>query len=48
MLVVFNVDPSVTNNDIHQIFSDYGEIKEVCYALTLTTDYSIITRTIMS
>jgi len=29
MLVVFNVDPSVTNNDIHQIFSDYGEIKEI-------------------
>ncbi|KAL5668302.1 hypothetical protein ACJX0J_020523, partial [Zea mays] len=29
MLVVFNVDPSVTNNDIHKIFSDYGEIKEI-------------------
>jgi RNA recognition motif-containing protein len=29
MLVVFNVDPSVTIDDIHQIFSDYGEIKEI-------------------
>ncbi|KAJ1279312.1 hypothetical protein BS78_04G145600 [Paspalum vaginatum] len=29
MLVVFNVDPSVTNDEIHQIFSDYGEIKEI-------------------
>ncbi|CAN6244466.1 unnamed protein product [Urochloa humidicola] len=29
MLVVFNVDPSVTNDDIHQIFSDYGDIKEI-------------------
>ncbi|RCV06570.1 hypothetical protein SETIT_1G173300v2 [Setaria italica] len=29
MLVVFNVDPSLTNDDIHQIFSDYGEIKEI-------------------
>lgn len=29
MLVVFNVDPSVTNDDIHQIFSDYGEIKAI-------------------
>ncbi|AQK71274.1 Protein MEI2-like 1 [Zea mays] len=29
MLVVFNVDPSITNNDIHQIFSEYGDIKEI-------------------
>ncbi|KAF8693244.1 hypothetical protein HU200_038626 [Digitaria exilis] len=29
MLVVFNVDPSVTNDDIRQIFCDYGEIKEI-------------------
>ncbi|TVT99860.1 hypothetical protein EJB05_54747 [Eragrostis curvula] len=29
MLVVFNVDPTVTNDDLHQIFRDYGEIKEI-------------------
>ncbi|PWZ53857.1 Protein MEI2-like 4 [Zea mays] len=27
MLVIFNVDPSITNNDIHQIFSEYGHHK---------------------
>lgn len=40
---MFNVDPSVTNDDIRQIFCDYGEIKEVCYTLTLTYSYSIMT-----
>ncbi|ONM27644.1 Protein MEI2-like 1 [Zea mays] len=29
MLAIFNVDPSITNNDIHQIFSEYGDIKEI-------------------
>ncbi|XP_062223230.1 protein MEI2-like 4 isoform X2 [Phragmites australis] len=29
MLVVFNVDQSVTNDDLHRIFNDYGEIKEI-------------------
>ncbi|XP_062219161.1 protein MEI2-like 4 isoform X2 [Phragmites australis] len=29
MLVVFNVDPCITNDDLHQIFNDYGEIKEI-------------------
>uniref|UniRef100_A0A804U6H5 RRM domain-containing protein n=1 Tax=Zea mays TaxID=4577 RepID=A0A804U6H5_MAIZE len=28
MLAIFNVHPSITNNDIHQIFSEYGDIKE--------------------
>lgn len=28
-LVVFNLDSSVTNDDLHQIFCVYGEIKEV-------------------
>ncbi|PWZ20771.1 Protein MEI2-like 4 [Zea mays] len=29
MLAIFNVHPSITNNDIHQIFSEYGDIKEI-------------------
>ncbi|CAH9076502.1 unnamed protein product [Cuscuta epithymum] len=28
-LVVFNLDPSVSNDDLHQIFGSYGEIKEI-------------------
>ncbi|KAL5081902.1 hypothetical protein RYX36_010323 [Vicia faba] len=28
-LVAFNLDPSVSNEDLRQIFGDYGEIKEV-------------------
>lgn len=28
-LVVFNLDPSVTNDELLQIFGVYGEIKEV-------------------
>lgn len=28
-LVVFNLDPSVSNDDLRQIFGDYGEVKEV-------------------
>lgn len=31
MLLVFNLDSSVTNDDLHQIFGIYGEIKEVMY-----------------
>ncbi|KAL6634456.1 hypothetical protein ACP70R_027127 [Stipagrostis hirtigluma subsp. patula] len=29
MVVVFNVDPSVTNDNLHKIFGDYGEIMEI-------------------
>lgn len=28
-LVVFNLDPSVSNEDLRQIFGVYGEVKEV-------------------
>ncbi|KAG9447523.1 hypothetical protein H6P81_013651 [Aristolochia fimbriata] len=28
-LVVFNLDPSVSNDDLHQIFGAYGEVKEI-------------------
>lgn len=28
-LVVFNLDPSVSNDDLFQIFGAYGEVKEV-------------------
>ncbi|KAL5212625.1 hypothetical protein ABZP36_023472 [Zizania latifolia] len=28
-IVLFNVDLSLTNDDLHQIFGDYGEIKEI-------------------
>ncbi|CAL9767869.1 unnamed protein product [Musa acuminata subsp. burmannicoides] len=30
MLLVFNLNSSVTNDDLHQIFGIYGEIKEIC------------------
>ncbi|KAJ6821141.1 protein MEI2-like 4 isoform X1 [Iris pallida] len=30
ILVVFNLDSSVSNDDIHKIFGAYGEIKEIC------------------
>lgn len=33
-LVVFNLDPSVSNDDLRQIFGAYGEVKEVKYILT--------------
>ncbi|KAL6899119.1 hypothetical protein ACP4OV_005777 [Aristida adscensionis] len=29
MVVIFNVDPSITNDSLHKIFGDYGEIKEI-------------------
>ncbi|XP_020253576.1 protein MEI2-like 4 isoform X2 [Asparagus officinalis] len=29
-LVVFNLDSSISNDDLHQIFGVYGEIKEIC------------------
>ncbi|KAF0934808.1 hypothetical protein E2562_028817 [Oryza meyeriana var. granulata] len=29
-IVLFNVDLSLTNDDLHKIFGDYGEIKEIC------------------
>ncbi|KAG1368000.1 putative protein MEI2-like 5 [Cocos nucifera] len=28
-LVVFNLDPSVSNDDLHRIFGAYGEVKEI-------------------
>lgn len=28
-LVVFNLDASVTNDDLRNIFGEYGEVKEV-------------------
>ncbi|KAG4150989.1 hypothetical protein ERO13_D04G036600v2 [Gossypium hirsutum] len=28
-LVIFNLDPSVSNDDLRQIFGDYGEVKEI-------------------
>lgn len=28
-LVVFNLDPSISNDDLHGIFGAHGEIKEV-------------------
>ena len=30
-LVVFNLDPSITNDDLHGIFGAHGEIKEVIH-----------------
>lgn len=30
-LVVFNLDPSVSNEDLRQIFGAYGEVKEVIF-----------------
>ncbi|KAJ6798309.1 protein MEI2-like 4 isoform X1 [Iris pallida] len=30
ILVVFNLDSSISNEDIHKIFGAYGEIKEIC------------------
>ncbi|KAK6920443.1 RNA recognition motif domain [Dillenia turbinata] len=29
-LVVSNLDPSISNEDLHQIFAVYGEIREIC------------------
>ena len=29
-LVVFNLDASVSNEEVRQIFGHYGEVKEVC------------------
>lgn len=34
-LVVFNLDPSVSNEDLRQIFGAYGEVKEVIVHLCL-------------
>lgn len=28
-LVIFNLDPSVSNEEVRQIFGTYGEVKEV-------------------
>jgi RNA recognition motif-containing protein len=28
-LVIFNLDPSVSNEEVRQIFGAYGEVKEV-------------------
>lgn len=32
-LVVFNLDPSVSNDDLRLIFGVYGEVKEVIFEL---------------
>jgi hypothetical protein len=34
-LVVFNLDSSISNDDLHQIFGVYGEIKEVIFEFFL-------------
>ena len=34
-LVAFNLDPSIPNEDLHQIFGVYGEVKEVIVLPTL-------------
>jgi hypothetical protein len=36
-LELFNLDPSVTNDDLHQIFGSYGEIKKVCFYTNFTS-----------
>lgn len=38
-LVVFNLDPSVSNEDLRQIFGAYGEVKEVMFYLFLVALY---------
>ncbi|CAN6234853.1 unnamed protein product [Urochloa humidicola] len=30
--LILNLDPSITNDDLHRIFGVYGEIKEICNA----------------
>ena len=40
-LVVFNLDPSVSNDDLRQIFGAYGEVKEVIYA-NISDDFKCI------
>lgn len=34
-LVIFNLDPSVSNEEVRQIFGAYGEVKEVRMALLI-------------
>jgi len=38
---VFNLDPSVSNDDLRQIFGAYGEVKEVIYA-NISDDFKCI------
>ena len=38
-LVVFNLDPSVSNEDLRQIFGAYGEVKEVIVHLCLNYSF---------
>ena len=38
-LVVFNLDPSVSNDDLRQIFGAYGEVKEVLVLHNLFLDH---------
>lgn len=40
-LVVFNLDSSVSNDELHQVFGAYGEIKEVNLGLILFPFYFI-------
>lgn len=41
-LVVFNLDPSVSNDDLRQIFGAYGEVKEVRYEYLITINLKCI------
>lgn len=38
-LVVFNLDPSVSNDDLRQIFGAYGEVKEVIIDLIFLINF---------
>ncbi|MCD7457380.1 hypothetical protein HAX54_035003 [Datura stramonium] len=40
-LVVFNLDPSVSNDDLRQIFGAYGEIKEIRETLSTRSTISL-------
>lgn len=40
---MFNLDPSVSNDDLRQIFGAYGEVKEVIYAyLFISNVFSLV------
>ena len=41
-LVVFNLDPSVSNDDLRQIFGAYGEVKEVINLIAFSIIYSFL------
>lgn len=39
--MVFNLDPSVSNDDLRQIFGVYGEIKEVSFLANFPIAFSV-------